>query len=151
MVYQLAYCSIAAPGVTPRVLDSILVAAQPYNLRHGLTGVLMFSSRQFFQVLEGERPAVTELMARITNDPRHKAVTIMWEGDADARSFSDWSMGYAGPQALPGRPASETVALGDLRRRAPTVPRRDRDVLRLAERVYHDFHRSGGFGMSLDP
>lgn len=151
MVYQLAYCSIATPGFTPEVLDAILVTARRHNGRHGLTGVLMYSNRQFFQILEGDRSSVSALMGRIAKDPRHKAVTIMWEGEVDERSFSDWSMGYAGPQGIPGRPDLQTVALPDLRRDAGAGAGRNRTALRLAETVYHDFRRSGGFGMRSEP
>ncbi len=45
------------------------------------------------QVLEGDRPAVTETFARISKDRRHWNTNVLLDRDAP-RAFGDWSMGF---------------------------------------------------------
>ncbi|SLN51709.1 Sensors of blue-light using FAD [Pseudoruegeria aquimaris] len=48
----------------------------------------------FLQYLEGEEPALRRLIARISQDPRHEAVTILSDGRIEVRQLPDWQMGF---------------------------------------------------------
>jgi hypothetical protein len=45
-------------------------------------------------VLEGEYDKVVKLYEAISNDARHKKVTLILEGNTKERIFKDWSMGF---------------------------------------------------------
>lgn len=58
-------------------------------------------------MLEGERTVVQALYQTIVKDPRHRGATMLLDGEADERMFSDWSMGFRdlsdpAVQATPG-------------------------------------------------
>jgi hypothetical protein len=136
-LHRLAYVSraTAASGAeSARHLSAILEVAQRHNAAAGLTGALLHSRRWFAQVLEGERGQLEALYARITQDPRHRDVTLLGLHPAARRVFSRWSMVHAGqvPEQLIRRGLSDlgetAAATGALRALMGTLRAR----LRLA-------------------
>jgi hypothetical protein len=77
-------------------VDRIVAVARRENDRLGITGALVFTQAHFAQALEGDRAALETLMERIRRDPRHDKVTIVSEGEREARLFPQWSMAYSG-------------------------------------------------------
>ena len=70
------YCSAALDsGLSKEALEEILEQSRTNNAKAGITGILLFDSGAFFQVLEGGDEAVEALYARIQGDPRHHSVT----------------------------------------------------------------------------
>jgi len=47
------------------------------------------------QVLEGPEPVLSNLFARIQDDPRHYDVHTLAYGTVPERAFADWRMAYA--------------------------------------------------------
>lgn len=62
--------------------------------RLGVTGLLLYKDGDFIQLLEGEASAVKALFSTIQRDSRHACSTVLTEGEAEGRLFSDWSMGF---------------------------------------------------------
>jgi hypothetical protein len=93
LLYNLVYCSRVAEGVDASEVDRIIATSRRNNAAHGITGLLVFGSGIFFQWLEGPRESVTELMARIEKDPRHRAVVVL-DSDEEVRErvFGEWDM-----------------------------------------------------------
>lgn len=81
-----------------RELDGILTAANARNLREGITGALVFTGRDFAQVLEGEESAVARVMGSILLDRRHDDVRIVSRETISARIFPNWGMTLIGHQ-----------------------------------------------------
>lgn len=96
MLTELVYCSVATRIMTPDDLRDLLEVAREKNARLNVTGILLYSNltREFVQMLEGERDVVEELMAVIANDERHTSVDVMFQGEIEQRSFKDWSMAF---------------------------------------------------------
>ena len=138
MVYQLSYSSFCTSRMTPEVLNGILGQSNRNNAAQGITGLLMYGRRQFFQVLEGQRVAVEALLERLLKDPRHRSVTLLHEAEVSDRTFSDWSMGYAGPERIGGLPAGVLVSIPTLKRRFASAAGRERFALTLAESILAD-------------
>ena len=92
---QLVYASAAAADFGVVDLDQILRAARTNNQRAGVTGVLLFESGSFFQVLEGLPEDVDKIFERISGDPRHSRVVMLLKREVSTRLFGDWTMGYA--------------------------------------------------------
>ena len=93
MLVRLMYCSRAAASVDPEELHAILRRSTVENPKHGITGVLCFSSGVFMQALEGGREAVNRLYNRITADARHGDVTLLSYDEIKERQFAGWAMG----------------------------------------------------------
>ena len=93
-VFNIVYMSFATQPMTDESLEEILTKSRSNNTRLGLTGMLLYRDRFFLQALEGDEPTVRKLYNKIKDDPRHKNIRIMHEGQISERAFSDWSMGF---------------------------------------------------------
>jgi hypothetical protein len=93
-IYQLLYVSGATGEVTAESLADILATARRNNARLGVTGMLLYASGAFVQVLEGEETTVKDLARRISHDRRHRNFMVLVEHDAESRAFADWQMGF---------------------------------------------------------
>ena len=93
MLVRLLYASRAAEPVTSELLSAILRRSRDNNPAQGITGVLCCSGNVFLQVLEGGRPAVNRLYARIVADPRHRDTELLAYESIVERRFAGWSMG----------------------------------------------------------
>lgn len=93
MVY-LVYVSSATTLMSEEELVALLQGAREINARQGITGLLLYSSGNFIQVIEGEEVAVEELFQKISLDPRHSNIIILLKRPLQQRMFADWSMGF---------------------------------------------------------
>jgi len=96
-LFRLAYLSSACRPA-PEDLEAILAASRRNNDAEGITGMLLFDSDVFLQVLEGARAAVSACFLRIARDPRHRDVEVLNACNVDERLFADWSMHYVPTQ-----------------------------------------------------
>jgi hypothetical protein len=106
-VYQVLYHSRARGTPSPDQLQALLRQSRAYNAQHGITGLLLYSSGRYVQVLEGPQSVVRALYARIQRDPRHEQVVTVSAGPGPQRQFAEWSMGFgqlAGDQEHDGQP-----------------------------------------------
>jgi len=92
---QVIYVSTARGELGEEELARILAVARERNARLGVTGILLYSDKTFFQVLEGEAAVVDELMLRIAGDDRHTDIVTIIREPIARRSFADWTMGFA--------------------------------------------------------
>ena len=93
-LYTLGYASTqTTPFDTPDLI-ALLNEARSFNLAHGITGLLLHRDDSFLQVIEGRKSDVQELYQRISKDPRHQRVEILFEDYIEEREFSDWQMGF---------------------------------------------------------
>jgi hypothetical protein len=88
----LAYYSSATQAFETASLGPVLETSQRNNTRAGVTGLLCHYDGSFLQFLEGEPEAVTETFSRISADPRHRQVLVVYRQPITARAFADWSM-----------------------------------------------------------
>ncbi len=102
-VYRTLYCSRnmidGQPSQREAAIQQILQMARANNKQHGVTGALLFNGGYFAQVLEGPRSAVERIFERIQRDMRHGDVTVLENGFAAMRDFSEWSMASVRPHS----------------------------------------------------
>jgi hypothetical protein len=84
----------AARDFTDPALHDLLRQARLRNTKAAVTGMLLYTTGSFFQVIEGAPAIVDAMFARIAKDPRHEKVTVINRERIAHRSFEDWSMGY---------------------------------------------------------
>lgn len=97
---RLIYASRAADALTAADVDQILEASRRNNGKCGVTGILIYSSREFLQCLEGAREPVNQTYARILGDKRHAEVQILDFSEAASRLFPEWGMHALAPTRL---------------------------------------------------
>ena len=88
------YTSAAVVEFRRSELDALLAGCRRNNAELGVTGILLFQSGSFFQVLEGSRPVVEALFTKIERDPRHSKATKLILEPIVERSFPEWTMGF---------------------------------------------------------
>jgi hypothetical protein len=91
---RIVYCSQANYDVSPDELLSLLAAARRHNERVGLSGMLLYCSQSFLQVLDGEVDVVDSTYAHICADDRHTNVRLLLDIEVEAPLFPDWTMGF---------------------------------------------------------
>lgn len=91
---RLFYASLATKTGAQRAITEILPIARDFNSKNNITGLLTFDGVHFTQVLEGPASVVNALMEKISQDPRHEQVRILYVSPVHMRDYSDWAMGY---------------------------------------------------------
>jgi hypothetical protein len=104
---QLIYVSSAARILTDADIRRILESSVRHNAESGVTGMLLFSSGNFLQVLEGDSVDVDAAWSKIAADDRHHEIIEISKDAIANRDFGTWSMGFHGVSAsdakkLPG-------------------------------------------------
>jgi hypothetical protein len=74
---------------------NLLQKARVENERLQLTGMLLYSDGNFFQVLEGEPDSVDGMYKKLHLDKRHHQLTMVVREPIAKRYFADWSMGFS--------------------------------------------------------
>ena len=78
-------------------VERIIAKARANNMHRGVTGGLIYTENHFAQVLEGETEVLDAMLALLSTDPRHEAVTIVERRPIQSRQFTGWAMAYSGP------------------------------------------------------
>jgi len=91
---RIIYCSQATIDFSPDELVALLALAREKNTESGLTGMLLYCSQSFLQVLEGDPAALASTYERITVDDRHTKLRLLMNAVVSAPLFPDWTMGF---------------------------------------------------------
>jgi hypothetical protein len=91
---SIVYTSTALHPFSDEDLGQLLVTSRANNARTGLTGMLLYRSGRFLQVLEGPEDSLKERMAIIGADSRHAGVRVLLREPIAERQFPDWTMGH---------------------------------------------------------
>ncbi len=144
MLFQLAYVSLSRVPLNETTLSDILESSQRNNARDEITGILMYHDEIFFQVLEGDRSAVEKCYyERISHDPRHTSLSLMWADAFESRTFMDWAMGYVGADEIGRHTKNSFQSLSYLTSDEPVAANINGVALELARLMFSDFQRRG--------
>jgi len=89
----LVYSSKAKIQFTDDSIRSLTEKSSCNNALSGITGLLLYGSGNFLQVLEGNNSSIHILFERIRRDPRHDDCELLFEHTRDRRLFPKWNMG----------------------------------------------------------
>lgn len=84
-----------APAVRAFSGEELCIIAKQLAIRNSefnVTGILHYSDREFFQILEGEKEAIDELLKLVDNDIRHENFHTVWYGKLTQRAYSNWGL-----------------------------------------------------------
>jgi len=91
---RILYISSATKSMNEDELLELLQQCRTSNSKEDITGMMLYCSDSFIQVLEGNAEEVDALFKVIKKDPRHTNVTVLERKQISERKFADWSMGY---------------------------------------------------------
>jgi hypothetical protein len=103
-MYYLIYVSSAVKLMSDDELVALLEQSREKNLGLGITGMLLYKSGNFMQMLEGEKDVVMGLYETIRHDVRHRNVINIIGDVIMRRNFEYWSMGFYNMDKLDGLP-----------------------------------------------
>jgi hypothetical protein len=92
---ELIYVSAARISFSRIELSRLLQKARVRNAALGVSGMLVYESGSFLQVIEGDANAIHGLYATIGADARHHRLVKLLENTIEKRNFAEWSMGFA--------------------------------------------------------
>jgi hypothetical protein len=90
----LIYKSTPKDSLTEKDLVEIAEQSKDNNIDNDLTGLLIYGSNEFVQILEGPEQAIETLYTKLLADKRHSNVTLVNRGMLERRYFPTWSMGF---------------------------------------------------------
>ena len=91
---RIIYASQATRDLRPDELEALLQTCRRRNAASGLSGMLLYSSQSFLQVIEGEPMAVRATYERILRDDLHDNIRKLLDTEVSSALFPDWSMGF---------------------------------------------------------
>lgn len=112
MLIRLIYSSEGV-DITEEDLAAILKSSNENNVKHEITGILMYGQGQFVQVLEGPMDEVKKLYLKIEKDPRHQNTERLLEEEIEDRVFGQWAMAYSALSADGIKKSGGNLGLND--------------------------------------
>lgn len=94
MLHELIYTSFATIEMDENDLANLLERSREKNVRLNISGLLVSYKREFIQLLEGEKSDIFSLYETICKDERNQQNQLLWDGEIEERSFTDWSMAF---------------------------------------------------------
>ena len=94
MNYAICYVSTAAKELNKIEINQILELTEKKNNENGLSGILLYSDGNFFQVIEGEKDQVEEIFTVIKQDSRHFNIFTIFEKEITATNFEDYKVDF---------------------------------------------------------
>ncbi len=156
MIYQTAYFSSASGSITESDVAVILADAQTKNKALGITGMLLLMDQVFFQVLEGDKTVVEDLIARIEKNPLHSGLIRVHSAEREERLFPGWSMGFekfvygVTPGAISGELPFDMSDLAD-NKSIQVLAKHAPEILVFMRSLYSSRHMVGAPSLDKQP
>ena len=94
MGYAISYVSTASESLTEDLVKNLLTFTEVENNSKNITGILLFSGGNFFQVIEGKKSVILNLFEKIKNDNRHFNIIKIFENKIQHEPMSAYSCGF---------------------------------------------------------
>ena len=102
---QIIYASAATTPFSREAVTNLLARARSRNSLYKITGMLLYDSGSFLQVLEGPADSIDIVLQSIMRDKRHNSTRIILRQSVPAREFQSWAMGFVDTSTSTARPA----------------------------------------------
>lgn len=95
-LWQICYLSESTRYIDQAEIENLLAKARKFNQANQISGMLLYTSGHFLQVLEGSLNTLDLLYEKICLDERHHEILKILEAPIERRYFEDWDMAYHG-------------------------------------------------------
>ena len=91
MLYRLVFVSemVGEAGADVQSVAEILGVSERNNRRDEISSAMMFHHGEAAQLVEGARADVDRLLARLSNDPRHRNIRVLEDRPVMQRRMND--------------------------------------------------------------
>lgn len=94
MNYAISYVSTASPNLSEKEIHEVLEYSRNWNNSHDITGILLYSEGNFFQVLEGDKQVLTDLFQNISKDQRHYDIIKIFGKEIIENRFDNYQVEF---------------------------------------------------------
>lgn len=94
MKYAICYVSTAAQQLSTPGVEHLLSQSQKNNNSNDITGLLLYSKGNFFQILEGQKEDISSLYERITEDNRYYNIIKIFEKKIEGTKFEEYQVDF---------------------------------------------------------
>lgn len=94
MRYVISYVSTVHPQVSNYDIAKLMDFIKTNNNTLNITGILIYSDGNFFQILEGEKFLIKMLFDKIKKDVRHYNIIKMLDKEIKVNSFSEYNSSF---------------------------------------------------------
>lgn len=99
MRYAIVYVSTATPDLEESEIKNVLSNSKSWNNEHDITGLLLFSEGNFFQIIEGEKSLIHELFENIQSDKRHRNIMQIFGKDIHKEAYDGYESDFVSEEA----------------------------------------------------
>lgn len=100
MNYAISYVSTADISLSKEEIDEVLKHTENSNNRQKITGLLLYSDGNFFQVIEGEKAVILKLFDIIIKDVRHHSIIKIFAKEIQNEAFNNYKGDFASNHSL---------------------------------------------------
>ncbi|MFN4761503.1 BLUF domain-containing protein [Gillisia sp. Q332] len=94
MRYAIVYVSTASKDLKDSEIKNILEESVAWNNGHDLTGILLYSEGNFFQIIEGEESVIKDLFESIKQDSRHIDVLQIFGKEIHKKAYDGYKADF---------------------------------------------------------
>ncbi len=94
-MYTICYVSSARVDITEDELTALFRTTENNNTSNNITGILLYKSGKFLQVLEGEETVLKSLYEKIEADPRHNNIFVILNQKCKRRIFENYASRFS--------------------------------------------------------
>ena len=108
MRYAISYVSSVSHTLSNDQIQEVLDYSRNWNIEHNITGILLYSEGNFFQVLEGDKDLLQSLFSRISMDERHRNLITLFRKEVSETKFNTYKSDFI---SLDSRFQGKSIAL----------------------------------------
>lgn len=94
-MHTICYVSSARSNITQDELTHIFNFTEDKNTSMNITGILLFESGKFLQVLEGEESLLKNLFEKIETDSRHNNIFVILNKKSKRKIFANYASHFS--------------------------------------------------------
>ena len=99
MRYAISYVSTAERSLSETEIRQILNDSEINNNKQNITGLLLYSEGNFFQIIEGDQKHIVQLYETIEDDSRHFNVIKLFGKEIKKESFDGYKSDFISEDA----------------------------------------------------
>ncbi len=99
MRYAIVYVSTVSNNLEKREIEKILSSSKTWNNQNNITGLLLFSDGNFFQIIEGEKVMISKLFEAIKEDKRHHNIMQIFGKDIHKEAYDGYDSDFVSEKA----------------------------------------------------
>ncbi len=99
MRHAIVYVSTASNDLKKNEIQDILNHSKEWNNENDVTGLLLFSGGNFFQIIEGEKNKICGLFEDIKLDKRHHNVTQIFGKEIHKEAYDGYDSDFVSDEA----------------------------------------------------